>query len=51
MPASWKALYDTPVVGVYLLLVVPVVFLGRLAARGWVPGPGVEPYAARWVRV
>ncbi len=51
MPASWKALYDTNVVGVYLLLVVPVVFLGRLLARGWRLGPGVEPYAARIVRV
>ena len=50
MPATWKALYDTQVVGVYALLVLPVSFLGRLAARGFATGPGVEPYAARFVR-
>lgn len=51
MPATWKALYDTPVVGVYLLLVLPVWFLGWLVAHGWADGPGVEPYTARYVRV
>lgn len=50
MPATWKGLYDTQVVGVYLLLVVPVLFLGRLAVRGWTASAGVEPYAARFVR-
>jgi len=51
VPASWKALYDAPLVGVYLLLVLPVLFLGRLAARGWLDEAGVEPYAARFVRI
>lgn len=51
MPATWKAFYDLPWVAVYALLVVPVLFLGRLAVRGIASGPGVEPYAARWVRV
>lgn len=51
MPASWKALYDSQAVGVWALLVVPALFLGVLAARGVAPGPGVEPYANRWVRV
>ena len=51
MPVSWKALYDLPAVGVYALLVLPVLFLGRLALRGVAQGPGVEPYAGRYVRV
>jgi hypothetical protein len=51
VPASWKAVYDSQVVGVWLLLVPSVLFLGRLAWRGWAPDPGVEPYAARWVRI
>jgi hypothetical protein len=51
VPASWKAFYDTQVVGVWLLLVPTAAFLLRLATRGWAPGPGVEPYAARWVRI
>jgi hypothetical protein len=51
VPASWKTLYDTPLVGVYLLLVLPVWFLGWLVAHGWADGPGVEPYAARFVRI
>ena len=45
MPASWKAVYDSQVVGVWLLLVPSVLFLGRLAWRGWAPGP-VSPFAA-----
>jgi hypothetical protein len=48
--ASWHDLYRTQAVGVYLLLVVPVVFLGLLLARGIARGGGVEPYAARFVR-
>jgi hypothetical protein len=51
VPASWKAVYETQVAGVWLLLVPSVLFLARLAVRGWAPGPGVEPYAARWVRI
>ena len=51
MPASWKAVYETQVAGVWLLLVPSVLFLARLAVRGWAPDPGVEPYAARWVRI
>ena len=50
MPASWKAVYDSHAVSVWLLLVPSVLFLARLAVRGWAPGDGVEPYAARWVR-
>lgn len=50
MPATWKALYDTHAVGVYALLVIPVLFLASLATRGFASGPGVEPYAARFVR-
>jgi hypothetical protein len=50
VPATWKALYDSHAVGVYALLVLPVVFLGRLAMRGFAVTPGVEPYAARFVR-
>ncbi len=50
MPARWKALYDSQVVGVWALAVLPVLFLVHLAARGFVPEPGVEPYATRFVR-
>jgi hypothetical protein len=49
--AGWKALYDTPAVGVWLLLAPSILFLGFLAARGIARGGGVEPYAARFVRV
>jgi hypothetical protein len=49
--ATWHDLYETHAVGVYLLLVVPVVFLGLLAVRGIDRGGGVEPYAARFVRL
>ena len=51
MPASWKAFYDSQAVGVWLLVAPTVVFLVRLATRGWAEGAGVEPYAARWVRI
>jgi hypothetical protein len=51
VPATWKALYDGQVVSVYLLLVLPALFLVRLAMRGFAVTPGVEPYAARFVRV
>jgi hypothetical protein len=51
VPASWKTVYDSQAVGVWLLLVPTVAFLVRLATRGWAPDAGVEPYAARWVRV
>jgi len=51
VPASWKAVYDSQAVSVWLLVVPTVLFLGRLAVRGWAPGAGVEPYAARWVRI
>jgi hypothetical protein len=49
--ATWHELYQTHVVGVYLLLAIPVVFLGVLLVRGIDRGGGVEPYAARFVRV
>jgi hypothetical protein len=50
VPATWKALYDTQAVGVYALLVLPTLFLARLATRGFASAPGIEPYAARFVR-
>lgn len=50
MPASWKALYESQAVGVWALAVPPVLFLVHLATRGFAPGPGVEPYATRFVR-
>lgn len=51
MAATWHELYRSHAVGVYLLLVVPVVFLAVLAVRGIGRGGGVEPWAARFVRV
>jgi len=48
--ASWKALYESQVVGVFVLAALPVLFLGWLAARGLGRDGGVEPYAARFVR-
>jgi hypothetical protein len=48
--ASWHDLYETHVVGVYLLLIVPVLFLGLLVVHGIDRSGGVEPYAARFVR-
>jgi len=50
VPETWKALYASPVIGVYLLGALPVLFLGALAARGIACDGGVEPYAARFVR-
>ena len=50
MPASWKALYDSHVMGVWALAVLPALFLIGLATRGFRIEPGVEPYAARFVR-
>jgi hypothetical protein len=49
--ADWKALYETPAVGVWLLLAPSVLFLGALAVRGIARNGGVEPYAARFVGV
>jgi hypothetical protein len=51
VPASWKALYDSQVVGVWALLVLPALFFVHLVTRGFAAGPGVEPYAARFVRI
>ncbi len=51
MPATWKELYDTTLVGVYALLVLPVLFLARLPMRGFASSAGVEPYAARFVHL
>jgi hypothetical protein len=50
VPASWKALYESQVVGVWALVVLPILFLVHLATRGFAPEPGVEPYATRFVR-
>jgi hypothetical protein len=51
VPASWNALYDSQAVGVWALVALPVLFLVALGVRGFAAGPGVEPYAARFVRV
>jgi len=48
--ANWKVLYETQALGVWALLVLPALFLGALAVRGFARGRGVEPYAARFVR-
>ena len=50
MPATWKALYESPTQGVWALVVLPALFLGWLAVRGHRPGGGVEPAAAGFVR-
>jgi hypothetical protein len=51
VPASWKALYESQAVGVWLLVALPALFLLRLATQGFATGPAVEPYAARLVRL
>lgn len=51
MTAGWKALYETPAVAVWLVVVPSVLFLGALAVRGIARDGGVEPYAARFVRL
>lgn len=50
MPGSWEALYRSQAQGVYALVVLPALFLVALVARGFAPGPGVEPFDARFVR-
>jgi hypothetical protein len=50
VPASWKALYDSQAMSVWALAALPALFLVRLAMRGFALEPGVEPYAARFVR-
>lgn len=50
MPATWKALYESQAMSVWVLVLAPALFLAALASRGFAIGPGVEPYAARWVR-
>lgn len=51
MLASWDAFYHGQAAGVWALAAWPALFLGWLAVRGFAPGPGVEPYAARFVRL
>ncbi|MGH7895374.1 MAG: hypothetical protein ACREQL_11950 [Candidatus Binatia bacterium] len=51
MSASWEALYKSQAQGLWALVVLPALLLGWLAFRGWATGPGIEPYAARFVRV
>ena len=49
MSGTWKALYETTAVGVYVPLVLPALFLATLAVRGS-GGAGLEPRAAGFVR-
>ena len=49
MPSTWQALYESHVVGVFVLAALPVLFLGGVGMRGIARDGGVEPYAARFV--
>jgi hypothetical protein len=51
VPASWKALYESQAVSVWTLAALPAAFIAYLALRGFEKTPGVEPYAARFVRM
>jgi hypothetical protein len=49
VPATWKAIYDSQLAGVWLLVAWPALFLAALATRGPARGRCVEPYARSWV--